>query len=193
MEIKNGPALKFFLPIFAFLLSSCAYMRETPSFRERKPELNQTVAEPQDNAISDSEFIELYSSKLGYRLSGDENRTLISEVATWLGTPYRFGGQTRAGADCSGFVRAVYLAVYGIDLARITVNMAQNATRVRRQKLQGGDLVFFKIDKQKISHVGLYLGNGRFVHASTSLGVIISHLEEPYYAKRFAFGGRPAR
>ena len=185
--------LNILLPILAFLLSSCAYMRETPSFREKKPDLARTAAESSTNIKSDAEFYQLYSGKLGYRLSGNENRALISEVASWLGTPYRFGGQTRAGADCSGFVRAVYLAVYGINLTRVTTYMAQNSTRVKRQRLQEGDLVFFKIDKQKISHVGIYLGNSQFVHASSSLGVIISNLSEPYYSKRFAFGGRLAR
>jgi murein DD-endopeptidase / murein LD-carboxypeptidase len=179
--------------LFFSLLSSCTYLRETPSYRE--DELQARRAAPQSRAKTpvESGFYQEYSARFGYSLTGKENPELIREIASWLGTPYRYGGQTRAGADCSGFARAVYLQVYGIDLARVTVNMAQNSSRVGKRRLHEGDLVFFRINGRKISHVGIYISNNKFVHASTSRGVIINDLDEPYYNERFAFGGRVAK
>jgi len=108
-----------------------------------------------------------------------------------MGAPYRYGGSTLQGADCSGFVMSVYRQVYGIALPRSTADMARVGRRVSRHRLREGDLVFFKIGKgRKVTHAGIYLGNQRFIHASTSRGVIVSHLSETYYAPRFVHGSR---
>ena len=123
-------------------------------------------------------------------LTGQENALLIREVASWLGTPYRYGGSTRAGADCSGFIWSVYCDVYQENIPRTTEEMAARSQRVRQRNLREGDLVFFRIKGRKISHAGLYLGNRHFVHASTSRGVVVNSLEEDYYRRRFARGGR---
>ncbi len=124
-------------------------------------------------------------------LSGRENPALIRESASWIGTPYRIGGNSRAGADCSGFVWAVYRNVYGVSLPRTTEEMAKQTRRVRKNRLREGDLVFFRTQRRSISHVGIYLGNGYFVHASTNSGVMVNQLDERYYARRFVRGGRP--
>jgi murein DD-endopeptidase / murein LD-carboxypeptidase len=187
--IQNKKFLSLILLLF--LTSSCTYLRETPSYREQPVRTNSPtspIAHP--SPPSDRGFYNEYSQRLGYNLVGTENPGLIQEIESWLGTPYRLGGNTKEGVDCSGFAHAVYQKIYGINLARISVNMAQNSVRVDRKRLQEGDLVFFKIDRRNISHVGIYLGNNKFVHASSSRGVIISDLDEKYYAERFAFGGR---
>ena len=136
-------------------------------------------------------FYQHHSQLLGYRLIGREDPRLIEAVSSWMGVPYRFGGTTRQGADCSGFVLNIYEQVYAITLPRSTDAMAAEARKVRKQNLQEGDLVFFRINKgRKVSHVGIYLSNNKFIHTSTSRGVIVSDLNETYYATRFVQGGR---
>ncbi len=195
------PSLFVALVMFLFA-TSCTYMRETPSYREegrerfgpspaRETRNNETASAAA--APVTSSFYQTKSQKLGYRLNGDENPDLLREVTRWLGTPYLFGGTTSYGMDCSGFAQVVYRNVYDIDLERVTVQMAQRTRRINRRNLQEGDLVFFKIDRRRVSHVGVYLSNNKFVHASTSRGVVVNDLDETYYAERFAFGGRVRR
>lgn len=120
-----------------------------------------------------------------------DNPALYLEVASWVGTPYRSGGQSRRGTDCSGFVRQVYQKVYGIDLPRSTAEQVDKGKRVRRHKLREGDLVFFHgRRKRRANHVGIYLKDGRFIHASTSRGVIVSRLDEDYWDEHWLRGRR---
>ena len=153
--------------------SSCGIHRETTRVR----------------GLSADERVE-YSRRLGMPLSGKENPELIRELGDWVGTPYRYGGSTRGGADCSGFIWAVYRDVYGKGIPRTTGGMARESRRVRQGRLKEGDLVFFRMKGRKISHAGLYLGNRHFIHATTSRGVMVNSLEEDYYRRRFARGGR---
>ena len=175
------------------LYSSCSYMRDTPSFREQEIQQSQGRGRTPAPQPETTGFYADFSNKFGYALNGNENPELLREIAGWLGVPYRFGGTTKSGADCSGFALKVYQKVYDINLARVTTNMVQNSRRVNQRSLREGDLVFFRINGRKISHVGIYISNNRFAHASTSRGVIISSLDEKYYNDRFAFGGRVRR
>ena len=132
------------------------------------------------------------SSRYGIQITPRDNYALYNTVAQWLGTPYRRGQNTiRKGTDCSGFVMNVYRSVYGQKLARSSADMLRvNCRRVSRQNLREGNLVFFATGvTKKVSHVGIYLKDGKFAHASTSKGVIISSLREPYYQKRWVSGG----
>lgn len=145
---------------------------------------------PATEAI-DSAFYTTYSQRLGYRLSGTEDPQLIREVSSWLGTPHRYGGTTRQGADCSGFVIEVFRVVYQTSLPRSSAEMASRTRNIGKSQLQEGDLVFFRTSGgRKVSHVGIYLSNNKFIHASSSRGVIVSDLGEPYYVRTFAHGGR---
>ncbi len=138
-----------------------------------------------------SDYVYNLFEKLGFEPSAKADLQLLNEVAEWLGTPYRFGGNDKNGVDCSGFVVMIYRHVYDIELNRRSADIAKNARKIRSTgRLQEGDLVFFRIKGSKISHTGIYLGNGYFAHASSSNGVVINKLNEPYYAERFAFGGR---
>ena len=185
--------LRFFKVLLILLtIQSCTYLRETPSYREAEWEAYRAARNRVVPAES-ADFYAEHSRLLGYQLNGNENPVLLREIVGWLGTPYRFGGKTKSGADCSGFAKVVYREVYGINLERVTVNMAQNSRRVSKRNLQEGDLVFFRINGRRISHVGIYLSNNKFIHASTSRGVVINDLDENYYSSRFAFGGRVAR
>lgn len=133
------------------------------------------------------------SSKLGFKVSAKDNLLLFNEAAGWLGTPYRYGGTTRKGVDCSGLTGQIYQKVYHTPLARTVADMAgKNCRKIRKSELETGDLVFFNTSKKKkgINHVGLFLKNGYFIHASTSKGVIVSNLHEDYYKKTWQKGGR---
>lgn len=140
------------------------------------------------------------SDRLGIDLNNmdkddDQNMPLYAEVSLWLGVPYRYGGTSKRGVDCSGFTYLVYKKVYRKTLLRSTSDLANmNMKKLSKSHLRTGDLVFFATTKNKkqISHVGIYLKNGYFIHASTSRGVIVSHLEEEYYSKAWRKGGRIA-
>ncbi|WP_455640174.1 C40 family peptidase [Parabacteroides sp.] len=130
----------------------------------------------------------------GVRITPDDNIFLYNEGAKWLGTPHRMGGSTKRGVDCSGFVAIVFREVYGKQLSRSSADMLKyNCKKVSRSKLQEGDLVFFRTgggSKKKPNHVGIYLKNGKFIHTSTSNGVMVSSLSEPYYTRSWITGGR---
>lgn len=119
------------------------------------------------------------------------NLKLYRFVDDWYSTPYKYGGKTKSGVDCSGFTTNLLRDVYGITLAGSANSMYEACEKVAEKNLQQGDLVFFKINSDKVSHVGVYLQNRRFVHASSSRGVVISCLDEAYYTKYFFKAGRP--
>ena len=130
---------------------------------------------------------------LDIKLGRHDNKALYNEVKTWLGTPYRGGGHTKqVGADCSGFVMEVYLSVYNIALERRgSLQYSKNCTPIDKSELREGDLVFFHGGSgDRITHVGLYLKNNKFVHASSSRGVIVSDLTQKYYVEHYYGAGR---
>ncbi|MDY6891730.1 MAG: NlpC/P60 family protein [Pseudomonadota bacterium] len=123
-------------------------------------------------------------------LNHPRRQQLLAHYSQWAGTPYRYGGQGRSGVDCSGFIQRVYAQLDGTRLPRTTEQQAGVGTEVARSQLQPADLVFFKTGwKQR--HVGIYIGNGEFIHASTSQGVTISHLDNPYWRNAWWMARRP--
>ncbi len=118
---------------------------------------------------------------------------LIEEARSWLGVPYLYGGNDRDGVDCSGFVLQVFKCALDIKLPRTSASQSQWCTNVKREALSPGDLVFFDTTKDqvgRVSHVGLYIGDGQMIHASSSKGVIISSIEGNYYSRRLLTGGK---
>ena len=183
--------LKKLMPaiLILLLIYSCRHHRELSEdrFRVEHEDVRTTRATSPEHVVDLSYF----NSVLGFEPSPDSDLLLLYEVAGWMGSPYRYGGKSKSGVDCSGLVLMVYRNVYDIELLRRSIDMAQNSRKIRDpQRLREGDLVFFRISGRNISHVGIYLGEGRFVHASKSRGVVINELSEPYYSERFAFGGR---
>jgi lipoprotein Spr/probable lipoprotein NlpC len=102
----------------------------------------------------------------------------------WMGTRYSYGGLSRKGVDCSGFALLAYQELFGRKLPRTVREQVQSGTAVEKEFLQPGDLVFFKIGVFQ-KHVGIYLEDDRFVHASRSSGVMISRLDDTYWKKRY--------
>lgn len=115
-----------------------------------------------------------------------EGVRLYREIQDYLGVPYRWGGTTSRGMDCSGFVSTVYRKALEIELPRSTESMFHEGIQVSRRRLVFGDLVFFRKSPRPVpAHVGIYVGRDAFVHSSTSSGVIISSLEDKYYRRRY--------
>lgn len=132
------------------------------------------------------------SITLGIDVDLTDNHKLYTESAKWIGTPYRSGGNSRKGVDCSGLSTQLYQKVYRVKLPRSSQEQYKKSKKVKRAALKEGDLLFFtgKGSGKQVSHVGIYLKNGQFIHASTTLGVIISSLNEAYYRKYWKSGGR---
>ena len=144
-----------------------------PTLSKEELELKTKYAELLEASPKELEIVELYA--------------FIDE---WVGVKYKYGGTTKKGVDCSGFTNLLYNNVFKKELPRSSSDIAAVAKSVSKKELSEGDFVFFSIRSKKVDHVGIYLTNNRFVHASTSKGVIISNLEHPYYAKYFKKGGR---
>ena len=118
---------------------------------------------------------------------------MMQAIDDYLGTPYKWGGEDSHGMDCSGFVKVVFEKVANKNLPHSVEKLARFGKAVTRQNLRFGDLVFFRRPGNgQLFHVGIYLGEGNFAHASTGEGVTISKLTENYYKARFAFARRMA-
>ena len=133
---------------------------------------------------------EFHSQKTGIDLDTNSNLNLYYLMYNWVGTPYQFGGSTKNGIDCSGFTKMLVEEIYKISLTRDSRSMFKQCNPVSKSDLKEGDLVFFNISRGQISHVGVYLGNNKFIHSSTQKGVIMSDLREGYYKRYFYKGGR---
>ena len=115
---------------------------------------------------------------------------LYEFIDEWMYVPYLYGGISRKGVDCSGFASLLFDAVYNKKINGSSADLCTIASPVSSQQLREGDLVFFKINSPKVSHVGTYLLHNKFIHATVQGGVIISDLNEPYYKKYFYSAGR---
>jgi len=130
------------------------------------------------------------ADRLG-KWNNPEERNLFVRVAkTFLGAPYRLGGSTLRGIDCSALVKKIY-EIFNIHLPRTTREQFQVGKRVEKGELEEGDLVFFKTRRSNNGHVGIYIGNNEFVHASRlNKEVKVDNLDTPYFSKRFLKGVR---
>lgn len=123
-----------------------------------------------------------------------ENSALISSAMGLLGIAYRFGGTTPSGFDCSGLMQYIFRKALAINLPRTTLQQATAGVYVSRNNLQVGDMIFFRTIGNRISHVGMYVGNGRFVHSPrTGKSVQISSLDNKYWSSRYATARRVKR
>lgn len=131
----------------------------------------------------------LLTFQAGSAFASSEMDGIIDEL---IGVKYQYGGSTTSGFDCSGFTGYVF-AKMGLDLSRRSVDQASQGEKVAKADLKAGDLVFFDTSGKNngnISHVGIYVGNGKFAHASTRIGVTIDELDSSYYKTRYVTARR---
>jgi cell wall-associated NlpC family hydrolase len=120
----------------------------------------------------------------------DRGEEVADYALSLRGAPYRYGGATRGGFDCSGLVFYTHRQL-GLSVPRTSRDQARQADEVKQRKLQRGDLVFFKIGSRRVNHVGIYIGDQRFVHApGAGKPVSINSLDDEFYAERFESAGR---
>ena len=160
-----------------------------------QPEIhdNNTSGIPINNAFTIDRAVPVqfrYSIMLDTEVENISNTQLYNFIDNWWGTPYRIGGMTQRGVDCSAFTQNLDAAIFNIALPRTAKEQYDACQKISIQEAREGDLVFFNT-KGGVSHVGIYLQNNKFVHASSSGGVMISDLNEPYWKKRFLKAGRP--
>ncbi|MEH6306475.1 NlpC/P60 family protein [Olivibacter sp. CPCC 100613] len=139
--------------------------------------------------VSSGNLLADYANLLDVDARDLKNEKLYRFINDWIGTPYAYGGTTKNGVDCSGFAAMLMSEIYGKNLPRSSEDQADAIKRKYEKQLKEGDLVFFSFGSSRINHVGIYLHNGKFVHASTSKGVIISNLKDSWYYKSFKRAG----
>jgi lipoprotein Spr len=116
-------------------------------------------------------------------MKSDLNNGLYNFYTQWEGVQYQMGGESKTGVDCSGFVRKVFKEKFNLEMPRTALLQSDVGKEISKNDLEVGDLVFFKTGKT--NHVGVYVDNGKFIHASTSLGVTISDLNSDYYLRNY--------
>ncbi|MDF2448271.1 MAG: hypothetical protein K0R26_775 [Bacteroidota bacterium] len=131
-----------------------------------------------------------YADKLGVSESAIQNEKLYQFIHDWYGVSYKYGGKDKSGIDCSGLTSVLYANVYKKTISCSTKALVNEVKKIKPSDLKEGDLLFFETNGRSISHVGVYLQNDKFVHASTKKGVMISDLNEPYFKKTYVTSGR---
>lgn len=171
------------------LLSSCGIFRKSGSENEQ-PEKKKKTALLELEKEKKHLLQKKYAPLLNLPHTEIKNLQLYSLIDDWYGIPYKYGGKTKEGIDCSNFVTLIFNSVYNRNISANSNALHQMCDSINTNDLKEGDLVFFKIEQEKISHLGFYLANGRFIHATSKKGIMINNLEETYYRKHFFSAGR---
>lgn len=177
---------KIQVAIASALLTICAISAQAqPTDKEVK------VPEKTENTY-DKLALEYFSQIMDIALSASSNLKLYQFIYDWIGTPYRLGGTSKKGIDCSKFANELYNKVFNTILGNNSQNIFNTVSPINaKSDLKEGDLIFFKINNSRtITHIGVYIGNNKFAHASSSRGVMISDLDDNYWKKYYFKGGR---
>lgn len=173
--MKNSLYLILISSFIAIMLSGCGSTKNTAKVVKITPVGNEVVTKQPAMSVSSA--------------LAPQSQSLLNEASQWLGTPYKYGGVTKDGVDCSGFVMQVYLSSLAIKLPRNSKEQSDYCTPTKKAELVPGDLLFFG-SGNSISHVGIFIGDTRMIHASSSKGVIISDINEEYYFRNFKGSGK---
>jgi len=158
--------------------------------------VGEPISDGESVLVSDFEdipdpLIRKYAEMINKDVHEIDNYPLYKFVDAWYGVQYRWGGEDKHGIDCSALSRKLYDSIYGYNLARTSKQQHKQCQRIKRvADAEEGDLIFFRMSRFRISHVGVYLANGYFLHASKSQGVMISNLNSKYWHRRYAGCGR---
>ncbi|CNE15606.1 bifunctional murein DD-endopeptidase/murein LD-carboxypeptidase [Yersinia nurmii] len=185
--VKSQPIMRYILRLIpavaaAVMLSACS--------SNNASNLHNTQTEMR--AVNDKNGLLLQASQDEFEAmvrNVDIKSKILEQYAGWKGVRYRLGGSSKRGIDCSAFVQLTFREQFGMDLPRSTSEQQDIGKKIQRTKLRPGDLVLFRAGSTG-RHVGIYLGNDKFVHASTSVGVTISNLTDTYWNKRYQDGRR---
>lgn len=169
------------LPLIALLMSGCSLMPDYPARYLEAPMTQPVTGLATEMMIEPEEEVAVDEASMG------KNELLVrlyQQYDEWRGVKYRRGSMSKAGTDCSGFVKNTFATLFDITLPRDTSLQAKTGVDLERSDLRPGDLVFFRINK-RTQHVGIYLEENKFLHASTSRGVMISSMTHPYWRNRY--------
>ena len=178
--VKSQPFVRYILRAIpavavAVLLSACSTTNTAKNMHSETHGVG--IEDPSSLQASQDEFESMVRNL-------DVKSRLMDQYASWKGVRYRLGGDTKRGIDCSAFVQRTFREQFGMDLPRSTYEQQEMGKSINRSQLRTGDLVLFRAGSTG-RHVGIYIGNNQFVHASTSSGVTISSMNEPYWNKRY--------
>lgn len=172
-------------PVVSFVTSNASVIIDT--LQSKKKEKNLADADHIENK-SAAHF--KYAIKLKVQVELVKDLDLFKTLSEWHGTRYVFGGNSKKGIDCSGFTQQVMKEVYNISLHRIVGGQYTQCQPIEKEELKQGDLLFFHTTRAGLSHVGLYLGDNKFIHASCTKGVTVDDLNSTYYKKAYRKAGR---
>lgn len=176
--------------VFILFLASCRNKKEIASTDVTKNNNSTTTPKKSETSVKSNYIVDKYATQLKVDKKDIKNEKLYSFIDEWYAVPYKYAGFEKTGIDCSGFTCKLYESVYSKKISRASKDIYASSKELELKDLNEGDFVFFKIESKNVSHVGVYLQNNKFVHASTKKGVIINDLNEPYYKKYFYKGGR---
>lgn len=170
------------LRILAVSLIAVLTATGTTSCGSRKTAVRQSVVQIEQPAATES--VTSAPSPAG--------NALVCEARKWIGVPYKYGGTGRDGADCSGFLMTLFREAANLQLPRTTHDQMAATLPVDSIDIQPGDILFFSSEasRGKTTHVGIYVGDGRMIHASTSRGVVEDNLSLAYYVRHYLSAGR---
>lgn len=163
------------IAVFGLILAACLGLSACSS-----------APEPKKSAGSSRIFNKVQNRNISLADPSTVQAYLAQRQTEWKGTRYRLGGNSKRGIDCSGFTQLTFKELFGISLPRMTTEQAKVGVKVAKSDLQAGDLVFFNTGRgPNGKHVGIYVKDGQFLHASTKGGVIYSSLNSPYWSKAY--------
>jgi len=190
-----------FLALALVSVTSCSLLRNlaerTGSEQQRRTPPPSEMSHPETSPQL-LQRLEVLSELFEVKLTVNDNLRLYEACSRWLNVPYKWGGNSKKGVDCSGFVKNIFKQVYGLETERNSARILQyNCIRIERKNLREGDLVFFhtagKAPRSTPTHVGIYLKNKRFIHVSAMRGVMVSNLSDTYFRLNWITGGRVVR
>ncbi|MBD2795139.1 bifunctional murein DD-endopeptidase/murein LD-carboxypeptidase [Xenorhabdus sp. 18] len=183
--VKSRPILRYILRLIPAIIAAVALTACS------SPDSNLRNKQTETHAVNTQKHYLLQASQDEFETlvnNLDIKSKILNQYADWKGVAYRLGGNTKRGIDCSAFVQRTFHDQFGVKLPRSTLEQQNIGQTVSRAKLQAGDLVLFKTGR-RMRHIGIYISNNQFVHASTSNGVIVSKLTDIYWSKRY-YGAR---